>query len=408
MAGGEASAALSGFAHEGVNVSLREYIALGVKASGGAADNACGAWLERTLELNGFTVQRQAFETPYFDGERSALTAGGAEAALLPLAPVIPATITGPLAVQRPGEASPRGAILVATLPHLRWLTSEARPILDRIEQAARDGAGALLLVTTGPTGEALALNADPHKRWPLPVAVLAPRETARFGNALRTGATATYDVRGVSGRRSAFNVVGRRERPGGKRIVISTPRSGWTIAAGERGPGIAVWRALAQWAPEALRNADITMIATSGHEYENWGGETYLKSALAPPPAQTQLWAHLGAGFAARDWHELGPRLLPLPSVDSQRLCIATDNIAADCRAALRGAPGLESVYPAAQGAAGELGNILAAGYARAFGVLGAHRYHHAAEDDARCIDAQLVMPTAVRLRDLVTTLTR
>jgi hypothetical protein len=403
MAAGESSAALSGFAHEGVNASLREYIAFGSKPSGGAADAACGAWLERTLSVAGFATERQAFETPFYDAQRAVLTTDVGEMALLPQAPVTVATVSGVLAAQRPGEATPRGAIAVATLPYARWSTSATPLVTDRVAKAVQDGAAALLIVTTGPTGAAIALNVDPHKRWPLPIAILAPRDAAK----LPLGALVTYDVRGAAGVRPAFNVIGRRARPGGKRIVISTPRSAWTIAAGERGPGIAVWRAFAQWAPEALRDADITMIATSGHEYENFGGETFLKSALAPSPAETHLWAHLGAGFAARDWHELG-RLLPLPSADPQRLCIATENVAAVCRASLRGEAGLESAYPAAQGAAGELGNILAAGYGRAFGLLGAHRYHHVLEDDSRCIDAGLVMPVALRVRDLVASLAR
>ena len=58
----------------------------------------------------------------------------------------------------------------------------------------------------------------------------------------------------------------------------------------------------------------NLELLATSGHEYEYMGGEHYLTQS-PPPPARTRLWVHIGASLAARDWHELGPRLLPLPS---------------------------------------------------------------------------------------------
>jgi hypothetical protein len=41
---------------------------------------------------------------------------------------------------------------------------------------------------------------------------------------------------------------------------------------------------------------------------------------------------------------------------------------------------------------AAGELAEILKAGYPAAFGVFGAHRFHHTTLDDARCLDPAFV----------------
>ena len=105
----------------------------------------------------------------------------------------------------------------------------------------------------------------------------------------------------------------------------------------------------------------------------------------------------------SARDWHEFGTRLAPLPSVDPQRILMASPDLLPDLTTIFRGAPGLERPYPAQGGVAGELGNILAAGYPRVFGILGTHRYHHVDGDDARCVDAAQVRAVALPIRDAI-----
>ena len=115
-----------------------------------------------------------------------------------------------------------------------------------------------------------------------------------------------------------------RLSRGASRTLVVSTPRSGWFTCAGERGPGIAVWLHLARWAAANLKTVDLEFLATSGHEYENVGGATYLR-AMAPKPDRVALWLHLGANVAARDWHELA-QLVPLPGADSQRLLMVSE----------------------------------------------------------------------------------
>ena len=86
------------------------------------------------------------------------------------------------------------------------------------------------------------------------PVTLLAPADSADVVEAARKGETARLTLLGKGGHRPAANVVARIER--GKRpwLVVSTPRSGWTDCVGERGPGIAIWLALAGWAAVARR----------------------------------------------------------------------------------------------------------------------------------------------------------
>jgi hypothetical protein len=123
-----------------------------------------------------------------------------------------------------------------------------------------------------------------------------------------------------------------------------------------------------------------------------------------APPPLQTRLWAHLGANVAARDWHELGGgRLLPLRTADPQRFLVATPELVEPARRAFVDEPGLEQAYPSNGGAEGELAEVLAAGYPRAFGIFGAHRFHHARNDDMRCVEPQLVVSTGQAVQRLI-----
>ena len=67
----------------------------------------------------------------------------------------------------------------------------------------------------------------------------------------------------------------------------------------------------------------------------------------------------------------------------------------------AYAGQPGLEAVYPATvENSAGELTNILRAGYPTAAGFFGNHRLHHSRNDDMRCVSADLVRPPSEALR--------
>jgi hypothetical protein len=368
---------------------LERYHGFGDKASGGPGDEGSGAWLEGELKALGYAVTRQPFEAPAYEGEAT-LTAGAAKASLIPQAIVTPTPaggITGPL---HGGDRD--GGIALVVLPYARWST--ALGVVERRVKAARGDA--VVLVTTGPTGEAVALNAPADRKlFDRPVATLAPKEAAPFLAAAARGETATLSMAGRSFRRPAWNVTATlARRPGGRWLVLSTPRSGWFGSAGERGSGLAVWLMLTAWAAKTNLPVNVALVATSGHEYEYQGGELYIHN-LAPKPAETALWLHVGANVASRDWHERGALLSPLPSADPQRFLLGAPTLVPALKAAFSGQPGLENPYPAdPRLAAGELGSILAAGYGPAMGIFGTHRYHHTRSDDLRCVSPALVPP--------------
>ena len=50
-----------------VALDLARYASFGLKASGGAGDEASGTWLAGELERLGFRTERQAIEVPFFE-----------------------------------------------------------------------------------------------------------------------------------------------------------------------------------------------------------------------------------------------------------------------------------------------------------------------------------------------------
>ncbi len=379
---------------------LERYHAFGDKASGGPGADACGAWIEAELKALGYATGRQAFQAPAYEGEAT-LGAGDARATLIPQAIVVPTPadgVEGPLYLAGSGRNGPGIALLV--LPYARWSTALGF-VEARVKAAIAAGASAVVVVTTGPTGEALALNAPADRPlFDRPVAVLAPRDAEPVLTAAAAGARGLLRMPGRSFRRPAFNVTARLDRGAPSWLVLSTPRSGWFGCMGERGSGLAVWRLLVAWAARSKLPANLALVATSGHEYEYQGGELYIHD-LAPKPGETALWVHIGANVAARDWHERGTMLSPLPGADSQRYLLVSPPHVEAARAAFSGLPGLEAVYAAdPKLAAGELASILQAGYPRAMGIFGSHRYHHARNDDLRCVSPALVPPVAEALK--------
>lgn len=383
------------FADAEFDAVLRTYASFGDKAAGGRGDEASGAWVEAQLTSAGFACERQEFEAPAFDAVDTSLTSGDARALVVPQSIVIatPAGgLTRPLRLaSQPGHPDVGGALAVVVLPYRRWSSAKDPAVTAAVGAALGAGAAGVILVTTGPTGEALALNAPASQPlFDRPVAVLAPRDAGPFLAAAAAGRNGTLIIAGHGYRRPAFNVIGRLRRGGRRTLVISTPRSGWFSCVGERGPGLAVWLALSRWAARSPLGVDVEVLCTSGHEYENTGGIHYIEG-LAPKPERVALWVHLGANVAARDWHELGA-LTPLPSADPQRILMGSSELIPRLRKAFAGQPGLEQPYPAQRGgAAGELTHVLKAGYAPAVGIFGGHRFHHSANDDLRCISPPL-----------------
>jgi len=403
---GGAEAALSGAA---IDADLRRYVGFGNKRAGGPGDTACGEWLAGELKSAGYAIERQAFQAPFFEATRAEFTTGSATAQILPQPIVIPTAaggISGQLVrVDSAGRFSGpmRGAIALVDLDNGRWSTMLAAAVRGPVEAAFAAGAKAVVAITNGPTRKVIALNAD--GRRPMfrgPVALLAPEDAAPFLAGALRGQEARLLIEGNGGQRPAFNFVGRIDRRKGRWLAVSTPRSGWFTCAAERGPGVAVWLNLARWAPAVFPDYDLAFVCNTGHEYEYLGAAEAMK-AISPPPSATRFWLHLGANVAGRDWQDRPGGAIALPSVDSQRVLAISPEFLPLASAVFAGQPGYEMPVSSKVLAAGELEEVIKAGYAPAAGVFGTHRYHHVAEDDERCLNAPATASAARCFRTLL-----
>lgn len=393
-----------------IEADLQRYVGFGLKPAGGPGDTACGEWLAGELQAAGYAVERQTFSAPFFETARAELACGEATAPVHPqpiVVPTGPEGVAGPLVrIDAAGRfsGSMAGAIALADLAFARWSSMLSPGARGPVEKAFAAGAKAVVAITNGPTGKVIALNADGRKpMFAGPVALLAPEQAQPLLTAAIERREARLVLEGQGGRRPAFNFVGRLDRGRGRWLAISTPRSGWFTCAAERGPGVACWLDLARWAPKALPGFDLAFICNTGHEYEYLGAAEAMK-AIAPPPAATRFWLHLGANVAARDWRELGGKATPLPNVDAQRVLSISPDLLPLARTLFAGQPGYEDPVSSAVLSAGELDEVIKAGYAPAAGTFGIHRFHHVAEDDARCLHPAATLAAAQGFRKLLT----
>ena len=396
---------LTMFGPERLFADIQSYTEAGNKQSGGEGDRWTADWTAKRLFSAGFEVDRQTFDVPWFEASHCELTLGDHT---IPLVAQPLAVETGEAGLSAPLRLAEipehlDGAIAVVRLPFRRWSSLVDCAVREPLADALARGANGVILITTGPTGEALLLNVPAgHPVSDKPLALLAPRLAAPVIEAARHGAAAKLALRGRGGIRAAQNIIGRRVRSGRPWLVVSTPRSGWTDCAGERGPGIAMWLALADWMPRAFPQHSLLFLCNSGHEYENLGA-SHIADKVGPAPGETAFWFHLGANAAARDYQEMPGRLLPLPSADPYRFLMTSPEFVTCAREIFKGQPGLEMAYPSAEGTAGELSEVIKAGYTRHAGIFGAHRHHHAVTDDLSTVTPDPLAATARGVRDLL-----
>jgi len=379
-----------------LHADLVQHAAFGDKFSGGPGDLATAEWIAQRLRDSGYGVEESEFAAPYFVRRAARLTSGSAAVDVVPQAPVVPtssAGITAPLALVETEtvDASVRGRIALVVAPFARHAALFAdRGIGKTVVEATRQGAVAVLVITTGPSGEAVALNAPEQPFVPVPAAVLAPKQAAPFTTAARAGASATLVLDGEATQRPCRNVVARIER-GARWLALSTPRSGWFGCVGERGTGTAVFLALADWAARRFPELSVFAMNTGGHEYFFAGSHRVIDQA--PEPKDTQVWAHIGATLAARDAEQRDGRLIMLERADPQRSLMTTPAVRALAAQAFAGLTGLDAPV-AVRPQAGELSTFTDRGYANAFAVIGQHSWFHTVEDTLERVDAELLAP--------------
>lgn len=398
------------FDGEALHADVRRYVDLATKTdghrTGTPADLATLDWLEARLQGADYALERLETPIAVHRPDRAQVIVDGRVIEGFPQWPVIwtgPRGLTMPLVlVPDPSQAgAAKDALALIRFPYFR-ASSMALPAYGEAIRALRAaGAKGVVIITEGPTGDIIAMNAPASlPPFGLPMLLVGPRQAPPVIEAARARKTAMLTIAGSDAPGVARTLVGRIAR-GPKHIVVSTPASGWFACGGERGPGIALWLAFAE-ALARRSTASLVFVANSGHEIGDLGAHQFLIKA-APAKESVALWLHLGAGIATYDWHEANP-LRRLPNPDPQRYLLASQPLADVARAAFKGQPGLEQVYEATVAqAAGELRPILAAGYDRAVGIFAGHRFHHVPSDDATKTGPELLAPVARALLQII-----
>jgi hypothetical protein len=377
-----------------LDADLVKHASFGEKFSGGPGDLATADWVSGRLRSSGYRVAESTFDAPFFVKRAVRFTSGTASADVIPQAPVVMTGsrgVTARLALVEDTVDDVRGRIALLVAPFARHAALfPDRGIGKTVVAAADAGAAAIVIVTTGPSGEAVALNAPEQPFVPVPTAVLAPKLAAPFVAAARAGAEATLVLDGEATHRPSKNIVARLTR-GERWLAISTPRSGWFGCVGERGTGTAVFLELADWAVQRFPDLSVFLMNTGGHEYFFAGSHRVLHEA--PPPASTVAWAHIGATLAARNAEQRDGAVVMLDTVDPFRSLMTTERARAAAAEAFQGLAGLTEPV-AVRPKAGELSAFTDLGYDRAFAVIGQHTWFHTVEDTLERVDAKLLEP--------------
>jgi hypothetical protein len=355
---------------------VETYSGLGEHRTGGEPDHATSRWLASELGKAGLTTGLVPWRSPQFFLKLSRLTVGGAEIQAFPIwwpRPTGPDPLVRPLASVA-GTDSLSGRIAFAVVDGVAGAAlNPGNPVRAMIEDAAKRGAAGFVLVIRSPLGEPVALNAqDSLKPWPIAAVLVGGKDEARIVAAATTGTPVALTILGRDVPDAiGYEVVGRIGS-GPKEVIVSTPSSGWFHCAGERGPGVAIWLALARIigkaSPQGVR---FTFVASSGHELDGVGMHHFLQE-MAPPPERVTSWLHLGAGIATYGYD--GVRRLDTVST-SRRLMTNDPALMPALEARFAGLPGLKPMLTKTP--VGEMSYMAEHGY-KCWGIAGASPLHH------------------------------
>ncbi len=386
-------------AGEALFADVRRYAAFGDHQTATEADHRTSEWLNAELGRAGLKSRLSPWTHQQFFIVRQGLRLeGGGEIASFPLwwpSPTGPDPVRAPLAdLQGAGALS--GKIAVVGVPPVVGASILPGGDIGRfVVEAARRKAVGLVIVTRDPAGDIVALNAmSGLSQWPIPVICVGGRDEARLQQAVTRGEPAELLIDGrIDYAATAYEVIGELRR-GPRRVVVTTPSSGWFQCAGERGPGIALWLGLARWAARQRNDISYTFVASSGHEMESMGVRHFMGSG-APPAADTISWIHLGAGIAtyAYRFGPDGPVRLSAASAE-RRLMTNTSSFMPHLKAQFDGLPGLSPHLASAPG--GEMVVMARQGY-KVWGFAGGSAFHHMPGDrPERITGPEILEPVA------------
>ena len=387
------------FTGDTLMADVEAYVGFGTHRTGSAGDLATSDWFAKYWRNLGYSVEQTEVTCPNADTRVATLrigdqafdgfaqppltftAEGGLSAPLVAWNPATPAAVSGRIGVvyieRPPGQPSPSAAYR------------------DVFQKCAAAGARGVVAIMSGPTGEVVAINTPVAMTLGIPVLQVGEKERKRLDASMDATQTGKLIIEGPGGARTGKTTIARSGDTG-PWVIISTPQSGWFTCGGERGPGIAMSRALSAWAKTTRYPVRWLFVATSGHEWVDFGAEMFHKTH-APGAANTALWFHLGASFGARAYAETPNGLVAQATPNLVRTLMATPDFAPYCEAAFAGQPVIEKPLPAELAKAlGEYRLVLEEGYTPSAGFWGGNAHFHTPMDGAASTTPEIMEPIA------------
>jgi hypothetical protein len=378
---------------------VEAYVNFGTHRTGSTGDLATSDWFAKHWTSLGYEIEQTDVTCPNADTHVAKLRVGDDAFdgfAQPPLVFTPEGGLNAPLAkwdAAKPADVS--GKIAVIYIPRPPNTPSPGGAYRAAIADCAKSGAKAAVLLMSGPSGEVTAINTPLTLEATIPLLQIGEKERDRLEAALATGAPGKLILEGPGGERTGRNTIARHG-DAGPWVIISTPQSGWFTCGGERGPGIAISRALAAWATSLKFPVRWLFIATSGHEWVDAGAEIFHHTQ-APKPDETALWFHLGASFAARAYEETPNGPVPQSTPNLGRALMASPDMVPLLETAFAGHPVIEKPLTSdVQTALGEYRLVVEEGYASSAGFWGYTAYFHTPIDTADSTTPEVMEPIA------------
>lgn len=378
---------------------VEAYVGFGTHRSGSPGDVSTSDWFAKHWKDLGFTVEQPEFAVPNADTHVAKLRVG-TEAfdgfAQPPLVFTPEGGVNAPLAWWDPKTPSKvTGKIALVHVPREPGNPSPFAAYRDAFQKCELAGAVGVVAVMSGPSGEVVAINTPADMLLNTPVLQVGEKEKARIDAAVASKTPGKLIIEGPGGFRNAKNTIARHGEKG-PWVIVSTPQSGWFTCGGERGPGIAMSRALSQWAMQTNYPVRWLFVATSGHEWTDFGADLFHKSG-APGPKDTAIWFHLGASFGARAYEETNSGLVPKDTPNLGRTLMTTADVMPLAQAAFAGQPVIEKPLMADKTKAlGEYRLVLEEGYMTSAGFWGFNAHFHTPVDGAESTTPEIMEPIA------------
>lgn len=387
------------FSGASLMADVEAYVNLGTHRTGSTGDLATTDWFTDHWTKLGYAIEQTDVECPNADTHVAKLRVGDEAFDGFAQPPVVftpEGGLSAPLAMwDAASPAAVSGKIAVIHVPRAPNTPSPAPAYRAAVAECVKAGAKAAVLLMSGPSGEVVAINTPLTMQPSIPVLQIGEKDRARVAAAMARNVPGKLIMEGPGGTRVGRNTIARFGESG-PWVIISTPQSGWFTCGGERGPGIAISRALSAWAVTQKFPVRWLFIATSGHEWTDAGAEIFHHSQ-APKPADTALWFHLGASFGARAYEETpdGPVAQSTPNLG--RALMASPDMIPHLEAAFAGQPVIEKPIPRdVKTALGEYRLVAEEGYPSSAGFWGYNAHFHTPIDGAESTTPEIMEPIA------------